>query len=229
MNQFGEVFSNLNWSVVIDILIAIIPALICITFHELSHGFVAYRLGDDTAKSMGRLTLNPIKHIDKMGLLMMIAFRFGWAKPVPVNMWNFKNPKRGMAITALAGPISNIVLSAFFLLFLGFFYRPLLNAGTFGLVIIEMMEVTAYLSVALAIFNLLPIPPLDGSKVLFSVLPNETYFKLMRYEQYGMILLMAFIWLTRTIGSPLSGATVAVYRGIYNIAEWSFELYGKIM
>jgi len=229
LNQFGEVFRNLDWSVITDILIAIIPALICITFHELSHGFVAYKLGDDTAKSMGRLTLNPIKHIDKMGLLMMIAFRFGWAKPVPVNMRNFKHPKRGMAITALAGPVSNLVLSAFFLFFLGFLYRPLTNAGTFGHVMIEMLDVTAYLSIALAIFNLLPIPPLDGSKVLFSVLPNKTYFKLMRYEQYGMILLMAFIWLTRTIGSPLSGATVTVYRGMCNIAEWSFSLYGKLM
>ena len=229
MNQFREVLGSLDLSVVTDILIAIIPALICITFHELSHGFVAYKLGDSTAKDMGRLTLNPIRHIDKMGLLMMIAFRFGWAKPVPVDMRNFKNPKRGMAITALAGPLSNLVLSAFFLFVLGFFLRPLLNAGTFGLVVIEMLQVTAHLSVALAVFNLLPIPPLDGSKVLFSVLPNKTYYKLMRYEQYGMIILMVFIWLTRTFGSPLSGATAAIYGVLLNIAEWGYRLYSKII
>ena len=104
MNSFGNVMRNLDWSVPVQMLLSVIPALLCITLHELSHGFVAYKLGDNTAKDMGRLTLNPIKHLDIFGLLMMVVFKFGWAKPVPVNMRNFKHPKRGMALTALAGP-----------------------------------------------------------------------------------------------------------------------------
>ena len=103
MNSFGDVMRNLDWSVITNMLMSVIPALVCITLHELSHGYVAYKLGDNTAKSMGRLTLNPIKHIDIVGLIMMVAFKFGWAKPVPVDMRNFKHPKRDMAITALTG------------------------------------------------------------------------------------------------------------------------------
>ena len=114
INTLKTIGSGLDWSALTDILISVIPALLCITFHELCHGLVAYKLGDNTAKDAGRLTLNPIKHIDIMGLLMIIVFKFGWAKPVPVNMNNFKKPKSGMAITALAGPVSNIFLSIIF-------------------------------------------------------------------------------------------------------------------
>ena len=103
MSDFVNIWKNLDWSVPVQIVVNILPSLLCITLHELSHGYVAYRLGDTTAKDAGRLTLNPIKHIDVMGLLMMVVFRFGWAKPVPVNMYRFKNPKKGMAVTALAG------------------------------------------------------------------------------------------------------------------------------
>ena len=102
-----------------------VPALICITLHELSHGLAAYSLGDDTAKRAGRLSLNPLRHLDPMGMLMMVVFRFGWAKPVPVNMYRFKDPKRGMAITALAGPVSNILISLVFLFLYGALYLPL--------------------------------------------------------------------------------------------------------
>ena len=109
MSDFVNIWKNLDWSVPVQIVVNILPSLLCITLHELSHGYVAYRLGDTTAKDAGRLTLNPIKHIDVMGLLMMVVFRFGWAKPVPVDMRNFKNPKAGMALTALAGPVSNLL------------------------------------------------------------------------------------------------------------------------
>ena len=108
-----------DFSYLLSILLGVIPSLICITLHELSHGYVAYRLGDDTAKQAGRLTLNPLKHLDPVGLLMMLVFRVGWAKPVPVNMYRFKNPKRGMAVTALAGPVSNILITLVFLLLYG--------------------------------------------------------------------------------------------------------------
>lgn len=128
--NFSDVMKGLDWSVPLEMLMSVIPALICITLHELSHGYVAYKLGDNTAKDAGRLTLNPIKHIDLFGLIMMIAFKFGWAKPVPVNMRNFENPKRGMAVTAIAGPVSNLIISCVFLFLFGICYAPLYLKGT---------------------------------------------------------------------------------------------------
>ncbi|MCL2248471.1 MAG: site-2 protease family protein [Oscillospiraceae bacterium] len=197
-----------------DIVIIAIPALICITVHELAHGFVAYRLGDDTAKNMGRLTLNPIKHIDPIGLAMILVIGFGWAKPVPVNMANFKNPKAGMALTALAGPLSNITLAFIVILIfillpsphggLGVLYR-FTEASILSQIIIRM----AILNVALAIFNMLPMPPLDGSKILFSVLPENLYYKLMRYERYGMIVLLAIMLLGTFTGINIIGNIVS--------------------
>ena len=115
MNTLQSIWNGLDWSYLLNIVLSVVPALLCITFHEVSHGCVAYRLGDPTAKNAGRLTLNPLKHIDMMGLLMMVVFKFGWAKPVPVNMMRFRNPKRGMALTALAGPVSNVLLALVFL------------------------------------------------------------------------------------------------------------------
>lgn len=213
----------MDWSVLVTILMSVIPALICITFHELSHGFIAYKLGDTTAKDMGRLTLNPIKHIDILGLIMMATLGFGWAKPVPVNMNRFENPKVGMAITALAGPVSNVFLAAFVLLIYGFFYMPLFRMGDAGFYIMQTIKTTAYLSCALAIFNILPIPPLDGSKVLFSFLPPNAYNKLMRYERFGMILLIAILYLD--ILSPfLTTATQWLYGILVQIAQWSLSL-----
>ena len=116
ISGLSSVWDGWDFSYLLSILLGVIPSLICITLHELSHGYVAYRLGDDTAKQAGRLTLNPIRHLDPVGLLMMLVFRVGWAKPVPVNMYRFKNPKRGMAITALAGPVSNVLITLVFLL-----------------------------------------------------------------------------------------------------------------
>jgi Zn-dependent protease len=211
-----NIFQNLSWSVLTDALIAVIPALICITFHELCHGFVAYKLGDPTAKRLGRLTFNPIKHIDPLGLIMMIVARFGWAKPVPVDMRNFKNPKRGMAITALAGPVSNLLLAALFLVFTALGLRFFPDRG-FWDVILQLLYMTAYLNVAFAVFNIIPIPPLDGSKVLFSLLSDESYAMVMRYERYGFIVLIIVINLpifSRTIGAWTRGLFDAMFNAI---------------
>jgi len=202
---------------------SVIPALICITFHELSHGFVAYKLGDNTAKEQGRLTINPIKHIDVMGLLMMVIFKFGWAKPVPVNMFNFKNPKTGMAVTALAGPVSNVILAAFLMLVYGFLYMPLLSMGKVGVVILNTILTTTYLSCALAVFNIVPIPPLDGSKILFSLLPSDKYFQLMRFERYGMIILIVLIYFD-FLTPFVSRVTQGLYSFLSVIGQWSFQL-----
>lgn len=229
MDAIQTIWKGLDWSVLTDILVAVIPSLLCITLHELSHGFVAYKLGDNTAKERGRLTLNPIKHIDIMGLLMMVVFKFGWAKPVPINMRNFKNPKRGMAVTALAGPLCNLLLTCVLLFIYGLVYIPLAKAGTAsGDVVLETVATASYLSLALAIFNIIPIPPLDGSKVLFSLLSEKNYYKLMHYERYGMILLLVVV-ATGVLGKPLSSVTGFVYDKLFAIAELSFELAKKIM
>lgn len=225
MHNLQTIWRGLDWSVLTDLLLSVVPALICITLHELAHGYVAYRLGDDTAKKAGRLTLNPLRHIDIMGLLMMIVFKFGWAKPVPVNMWKFKNPKKGMAITAAAGPIANLLIALVFLFLYGLLFIPLQRAGHSWDWLLEMVYITAYLSIALAIFNIIPIPPLDGSKVLFSCISDRAYTKLMYYERYGMIILLVLVLLlSRTSLDPLSRAAYWVMDKLFFAADWGFGL-----
>ncbi len=227
MESFRSIWNGLDWSVLTDILLRIIPALLCITLHELCHGLTAYRLGDDTAKRAGRLTLNPIKHIDVMGLLMMLLFRFGWAKPVPVNMNRLRNPKRDMAFVALAGPVSNLILAVFALFLYGVLLLPL-GSGRVGNVILDLVLTVATLSIALAIFNIIPIPPLDGSKVLFSVLPENAYRSVLRYERYGMILLLLLV-ATGILSRPLSTATSWVFSKLWSFARWGYLLADKVI
>ena len=222
MSAFRTVWDGLDWSFVTQTLLSVVPALICITLHEMAHGLVALWLGDTTARDAGRLTLNPLRHIDIWGLLMMVICGFGWAKPVPVNMYNFKNPKRGMALTALAGPAANIILSCLALALYGRVYASLYDSAV-GAYVLQMIELTAYLSCALAVFNILPIPPLDGSKVLFSLVSDRTYSWLMRYERYGFLILMALVFFN-VISGPLSAATGWVYEKLFSIAQFTFGL-----
>ena len=227
MSGFQAVWQGLDWSYILDVVISVIPALVCITLHELSHGLVAYWMGDDTAKRMGRLTLNPVKHIDWWGLLMMVLFKFGWAKPVPVNMYRFKNPKRGMAVTALAGPVSNVLITVVCLVLYGLLYRPLyLGGSAVGAVVMELIVMTGYLSISLAVFNLLPVSPLDGSKVLYSFLSDSAYEKLMRYERYGMILVMILV-ATGGLSGVLSSVTSWVFDKLFVVAEVTFDLVNR--
>jgi len=221
-------------------LMRIIPALLCITIHELAHGFTAYKLGDNTAKSMGRLTLNPIKHIDPIGLLMMLLIGFGWAKPVPVDMRNFKHPKGYMALTALAGPLSNIILAAIVMFIaglvttaLGVFIDPvtgqLFFTSDIGLQVYTLIINTAVLSVALAVFNMLPIPPLDGSKVLYSLLPEKAYYKILKYERYGIILLLVVMNSGLLFGFDIFRNTIgrlsfSIMTGFTLISEFAYRL-----
>ncbi|MEE1042386.1 MAG: site-2 protease family protein, partial [Clostridia bacterium] len=142
-------------------------------------------MGDKTAKFNGRLSLNPLRHIDWFGFLMLIVAGIGWAKPVPVNMFRFKDPKKGMAITALAGPLMNILL-----VFVSLLLYALAIIYGWNEYLIMFFSLSAQYNAVLAMFNMLPIPPLDGSKVLFAFLPEKYYFKLMAYEQYGMILIL---------------------------------------
>ena len=224
MNDFQAIIRGLDWSVPIQILLSVLPALICITFHECAHGYAALRLGDGTAKRAGRLSLNPIKHIDIIGLVMLAVFHFGWAKPVPVNMNNFSDPKRGMAITAAAGPVANLIICVVALFIYGLLYIPLYNTG-FGYYVLETVYITAYLSLTLALFNIIPIPPLDGSKVLYSFVSERAYAKLMYYERYGMIILLALVVvMNRMPIDPLTAASNWVFSRLFLVAEWGFDL-----
>ena len=224
MDDFRTFWNGLDWPALADMVFSVLPALVCITLHELAHGYVAYRLGDRTAKDAGRLTLNPIRHIDLLGLIMMVSFRFGWAKPVPVNMRNFKNPRLGMAITAAAGPVCNLALGAIFLFVYGLAWTPLIEADTaLADAALRALGTAAYLSLSLAVFNLLPVSPLDGSKVVFSFLSDNAYARLMRYERYGMLVLLALVW-TGILGRPLSVVTGWLYDRLFPLAEWGFAL-----
>ena len=228
MSAWQNIIRSFDFTPLLNIALSAIPALICITLHEISHGLVAYRLGDPTAKNAGRLSLNPIKHLDVFGFLMLIVAHVGWAKPVPIDMRYFKNPKRGMAITALAGPVSNFVITAIALLLFGFLLPLVKSSSQAAMIGIELLYVTAHLSLGLALFNLLPIPPLDGSKVLFSLIPDSAYMKLMRYERYGMILLVILAY-TGVTGSFLSVIIDTVFDWFMHLAEmtyqWSYSMF----
>ena len=210
-----------DFTELLNILQYVIPSLICITLHELCHALTACALGDDLPRLQGRLTLNPLRHLDPIGLLMLLIFHFGWAKPVMVNPGNFRHPKRDMALTSLAGPAANVVITLVFLLLYGALYLPL-SSSSWGGYILQMLLITAHLSLSYAVFNLIPLPPLDGSKILFSVLSDEGYWKLMRYERYGSILLLLLVW-TGVLSKPLSQAVSSIFNGLIPISQWACD------
>ena len=189
---------------------------LCLTVHETCHGLAAYALGDPTAKSMHRLSLNPLRHIDWVGLAMMLVAGFGWAKPVPVDPRYFKKPKQGMALTALAGPVSNFLLALLALLAGKVIYLYAPYSAAWDAVFSFCLYSLAPLSIGLGLFNLLPIPPLDGSKVLGALLPDRAYFTLMRYERYGMLVLLALSF-TGMTGGFINRAILAVYNGLFTL------------
>ncbi|WP_312940933.1 site-2 protease family protein [Oscillibacter sp.] len=215
LHYIQALLGQLNFSSALDAALRAASILLCLTVHETCHGLAALSLGDPTAKELHRLSFNPLRHIDWLGLAMMFTVGFGWAKPVPVDPRYFKNPKRGMALTALAGPLSNFAL-ALALLFISRWiylytdYTPLWDG------IFNFLHTTAILSIGLGLFNLLPIPPLDGSKVLGALLPDKAYFTLMHYERYGMLLL--FLLSFANVGGGLIGRGIyAVYTTMVNL------------
>lgn len=194
MHYLSDLWAALDFGSLRDMVLRLVSVFLCLTIHETCHGLAAYALGDPTAKAQHRLSLNPLHHIDWFGLAMMLVAGFGWAKPVPVNPNYFRKPKQGMAITALAGPVSNFLLALLLLLGAKVMYTHAVYTAV-NQAIFDFLLSTAILSVGLGLFNLVPIPPLDGSKVLFSLLPNHVYNRILRYERYGMILLWALVLL----------------------------------
>ncbi|MEC4685074.1 MAG: site-2 protease family protein [Nitrospirota bacterium] len=182
-----------------QVILMAVPILLAVTFHELAHGYVAYRLGDSTAKDAGRLTLNPLKHLDPLGTLVFLVTRMiGWAKPVPVNPYNLRDPKKDMMWVSIAGPAANMALAVvsailYKLMLMLPVTEPLLIKKIF-LPLAMMLQMSVVLNIGLAVFNLIPVPPLDGSKILLGLLPARQAIAYSRIEPYGFFILLALIF-----------------------------------
>ena len=209
-------------------LLSIPIFMLALSVHETAHGVVAYKLGDPTAKSLGRLSLNPAKHFDMIGFIMLMVIGFGWAKPVPINTRYFKNPKRDMAIAATAGPLSNLLLALVFALcfklYSASFYSPAFEEICFSTPW-SLLGIFLYygirLNIMFAIFNLLPIPPFDGSRLLLAVLPTRIYFKIQQYERYILIALVVLLFVG-VLDVPLNFCIeklTALYVWMFNIPQ----------
>lgn len=208
---------------IIQILLSLPIVLFSLSFHEASHAYAAYKMGDDTAKNLGRLTLNPLKHLDPVGAVAMLFFGIGWAKPVPIMTRNFEKPKLGMILSAGAGPLSNLVLSIIGVLIYvpvyHFIYLPH-HTNPFVIAITMFFNLFHYLNLSLAIFNLLPVPPLDGSRVLLGFLPERLYFGIMKYENYIRLGFIALIFILNRFNISIVGWIVnPISNGMKDIIE----------
>lgn len=214
----------------VTIASTLITIFLVMPIHEWAHGFVAYKLGDNTAKYSGRLSLNPLKHIDPLGAASMILFRFGWAKPVPVDPRNFKNPKLGMALTALAGPTTNLfaaLISMIGLYSIYYFSATMVVKDEFAIKIISFAAAFlmgfVQINVGLAVFNLLPLPPLDGYRILAAFLPDKFIYKYYQYETYIMFAVF-FLLFTNILTGPLYFLQNLVLDAIAQLAAWPLVL-----
>ncbi len=215
--------------VLIGLMASVFVVFCTLPIHEFAHAWVATKLGDDTARLKGRLTLNPLAHIDPLGAIMILLVGFGYAKGVPVNARKFKNPKGGMALTALAGPVSNLLMALFFVLLSnGAVVLYSRSEALVWYVSYMFFYYAAMINVSLAVFNLLPIPPLDGSKILAIILPSKYYFKYMQYERYVIIGVFLLIFLG-VLDVPLSFLTSIIMKGIDWLADIPFQLLFKVI
>ncbi len=214
--------------------IILVPVILfSLTVHEYAHAFVAYRLGDDTAKRQGRLSLNPLVHLDLLGTLLLFIVHFGWAKPVPVDPRNFKNPKKDMLLVALAGPVSNILTAIAAAVVLKAVFENFafggIPPGSGVDVVVRMLVWFIYIGIVLAVFNMIPIPPLDGSRVLYGLLPDSIAARYARVETYGIFILFAFF----LFGGKLLGyfiyVPVGIFIGMCNFSHGELEIVIRAM
>lgn len=211
-------------------IIATLFVIFCILpLHEFAHGWMAEKLGDHTARAAGRLTLNPLASLDPFGALFLLLFGFGWAKPVPVNPWNFKKPKRDMAITALAGPVSNLLAALvggilYFALYL--FVLPSASTSVF-IAVDAFLSAYIVINVSLAVFNLLPVPPLDGSRVVSAFLSDRAMAAYYRYQN-AIVMVLFLLLFSGVLDSPLNIAQNAALDGILWLASLPFKLLGAL-
>lgn len=207
--------------------IYLIPGiLLAITLHEFAHGWVSWKLGDPTPKQEGRLSLNPLHHLDPLGALCMLFFRMGWAKPVMINPYYYKNKKAGVALVSLAGPMMNVLTGAIGIVILAWMevsaYTGSLSVNSFVNTVYTMLYYFSMLSINLAVFNLIPIPPLDGSKILGIFLPDSALEWFSRYDKYCMIILMVALYMG-ILDAPINAAFDFLHDGIWNFALSLFE------
>lgn len=218
-----------------EILMMILSSLAVILFtlpiHEWAHGFVSTKLGDPTPRMQGRLTLNPMAHIDWIGALSILLVGIGWAKPVQVNARYYKKPKWGMALVALAGPLSNLIVAFLFLFLYNLVVTIFITTGIYlnfaGLIegVGYFFVRVAMINIYLAVFNLIPVPPFDGSRILFTFLPQKYYFRIMQYERFIFIGLFAILC-SGVLNPILDGITATVFTEIASIASLPFTLFG---
>lgn len=202
-----------------------LPVLFAITIHEVAHGWIALRLGDKTAMMLGRLTLNPVKHIDPIGtilvplaMLMFTGFILGWAKPVPVTWENLKNPKRDMALVALGGPLANLVMAFLWALVMKIGYLFLPGTPWIAQPLLYMGGAGIFINIVLMILNLLPVPPLDGSRIVSSLLPDKIAWKYNRFENYGILILM-ILFATGILGDIIGPPIYGFQNFIFNLMK----------
>ncbi len=222
---FDIIRNGFSMNTVLNLLARVFVVFCTLPVHEYAHALIATKLGDDTPRLKGRLTLAPLAHIDLIGALMIFLVGFGYAKPVPVNPRRFKNPKAGMAITAFAGPLSNIIMALFFMVLCNISSLIYAETGVlFASVSYSFFLFAAQINVSLAVFNLLPIPPLDGSRILNLLLPSKYYFKIMQYERYIILGVFALLFFG-ILDGPLTAITNAIMKLIVFVAGLPFRLF----